>query len=370
MANVIDRTLHLTSPGTLVTSEEHILQLKVAHCPQRVPWSDPSQVDTAAWRVIRIPIEELESVCVFDPTISISPGAQELCLEQGVAVNFLRGHGRSLTRFTGVADRSAPVRRAQFRAADHPAKAAALAKTFVAGKLENSRNVLHRAIQETSDTSEKRRLAAAIEQLTHELHDLARLTSSALSTPGILHTLRGFEAAASDTYFGVFNSLLQPTQEGFGFTARIRRSPPDRVNCLLNYVYSLLLQDCAAAVTVAGLDADVGFLHPERPNRPALALDLMEEFRPWLADRLVIELIKGKMLSAEHFRPAQDGAVELSSDGRDVIVGAYRRRQDEPLAHPLLKCDFHIGQLPVAQARMLARFFRGEVDEYRSLIPV
>jgi len=370
MTNVIDRTLHLTSPGTLVTREKLGLQVKVAKDSVGASRVSLTPDDPAAWRFIQIPIEELESVCVFDPTISFSPGAQELCLERGVALNFLREHGRSLARFTGVADQSGGVRRAQLRAADNPANSADLARTFVAGRLENSRNQLHRAFQEAGDSGERRRLSAAIEQLTHQAHDLARMTPKVLASPGVLPALRGLETAASDTYFGVFNSLLKPTQEQFIFTARFRHSPPDRVNCLLNFVYNMVLQDCAAAVTAAGLDPEVGFLHTERPNRPALALDLMEEFRPWLADRLVINLVQEKKMLAEHFKQTKDGSVALSEAGGEVVTAAYHARQEDSLVHPDLVKEFQIGQLPVVQARLLARFFRGDIAEYRALVLV
>ena len=224
-------------------------------------------------------------------------------------------------------------------------------------------------MQETTDPDEQRQLQVGTEQLARHLSDLARLTPPAMVGSGIFHTLRGLEATATDTYFGLFNCLLKPAQKDFGFTARSRRSPTDRINCLLNFVYGMIRHDCVAALTATGLDPAVGFLHSERPNRPALALDLMEEFRPWLADRLVIDLVVRKQLGAEHFCSREDGAVELSDAGGEVLVSAYQRRKEETLHHPLLDREFQIGQLPVIQARLLGRLFQGEFVEYLSLIP-
>ena len=368
MADIVDQTLHLTSPGTSVTREGLALLVEVAEYPAGLPRPDRTRAAAIGWRRMSLPIDQLDSVCVFDPAITFSPGAQELCLDHGVAVNFLREYGRLLARFTGVADRSAAVRRTQFRAADTPGIAATIARSLVAGRLQNSRNLLLRAILDTSDSREQQRLRAGAEELARHLHDLARLSSASMSNSGIAHVLRGLETAATDTYFGIFDSLLKPSQPGFVFKGRIRRSPPDRVNSLLNFVYGMVLHDCTAAVSAMGLDPAVGFLHAERPNRPALALDLMEEFRPWLADQLVIELIRRKQLGAEHFCSGAEGAVELSDAGGEVVVTAYQRRKEETLHHPFFDRAFQIGQIPVVQARLLARFLQGEAPEYTPLI--
>ena len=179
MTEVIHNTLHLTIPGTFVTREELTLRVKIPDYPDTLPRADRIGDRATGWRQIVIPIELVESVCVFDPTITFSPGAQELCLERGVAVNFLREYGRLLARFTGVADLSATLRRIQLRAADNPPKAAAIARSFIAGKLQNFRNSLLRAMQEMTDPEEKRQLQVGTEQLARHLSDLARLTPPA-----------------------------------------------------------------------------------------------------------------------------------------------------------------------------------------------
>ncbi len=369
MADVIDRTLHLTRPGTFVAGASNGLVVNAPNLPAGPPGVEATSAGSSAGRVEAVPIEQLDSVCVFDPTITFSPGAQELCLERGVAVNFFREYGRLLARFTGVADRSAPVRRLQYRAADDPTVAANLARSFIAGKLQNYRQLLVRTAAGTANPQILPRLHAGCGQLARHLKDLDRLTPAAFASAGIFQTLRGVEVAATETYFSVFGGLLPVSVEGFSFLGRSRRSPRDRVNSLLNFVYGMVRQDCAAALSAMGLDPTVGFLHSERPNRPALALDLMEEFRPWLADQLVIDLIGRRQLGSPHFNTDSTGVVELSDFGAELVVAAYQKRKQETLRHPLFAREFQIGQLPVLQACTLVRYFQGELSKYTPLVP-
>jgi CRISPR-associated protein Cas1 len=167
----------------------------------------------------------------------------------------------------------------------------------------------------------------------------------------------------------VFALLLKQQREEFSFTTRSRRPPRDRINCLLSFLYALIRQDCLAALTVVGLDPFVGFLHAERPNRPALALDLMEEFRPWLADRLAVTLINRKQIGPEHFHQREGGAVEFTDAGRKLVIQSYQTRKQETLQHPLLDQQLRIGQLPFIQARILARHLRADVADYVPLVP-
>jgi CRISP-associated protein Cas1 len=169
---------------------------------------------------------------------------------------------------------------------------------------------------------------------------------------------------ASNIYFGVFSFVLKRQREEFLFTHRSRRPPRDRINCLLSFLYALVRHDCVAALTAAGLDPFVGFLHTDRPNRPSLALDLMEEFRPWLADRLAVTLINRQEIGPGEFRTCEGGAVEFTEAGRKAVIRAYQERKQDTLRHPLLDQNLRIAQLPFVQARLLARHLRGDIPEY------
>jgi CRISPR-associated protein Cas1 len=181
--------------------------------------------------------------------------------------------------------------------------------------------------------------------------------------------LRGAEGMGSVTYFGVFSLLLKQQREDFNFAARSRRPPRDRINCLLSFLYALVRHDCIAALTSVGLDPFVGFLHADRPNRPALALDLMEEFRSWLADRLAVTLVNRQQVGPDHFRVREGGAVEFTDAGRKLVITGYQQRKQERLTHPLLEQEFRLAQLPFVQARILARHLRGDIADYVPFVP-
>ena len=184
-----------------------------------------------------------------------------------------------------------------------------------------------------------------------------------------LDALRGSEGLAAQQYFSVFSFALKQQRKTFQFTKRSRRPPRDRINCLLSFLYALLRHDCVAALTAVGLDPFVGFLHTDRPNRPSLALDLMEEFRPWLADRLAITLINRQQISAGHFVEREGGVVEFTEAGRKLIIRAYQERKQDSLTHPLLEQNLRLAQMPFIQARILARHLREDLPEYLPLLP-
>jgi len=174
---------------------------------------------------------------------------------------------------------------------------------------------------------------------------------------------------ASNLYFMVFSLTLKQQRDTFAFSGRSRRPPRDRINCLLSFLYALVRNDCIAALTSAGLDPFVGFLHTDRPNRPSLALDLMEEFRPWLADRLAITLINRQQIGPDHFQEREGGAIEFTQAGRKTVIQAYQQRKQETLTHPVLEQNLRLAQLPFIQARILARHLRGDIPDYLPLIP-
>lgn len=361
MADAIPQnTLYLATPGTYVGRDHLALQVEVPQFPEELPPESRTRENAIGTRKLSVPIHHLESICVFGPSI-ISAPALDLCWEHGVAVNFLNEWGRLHARLTGVADTSVTLRRTQFRAADDPRRATEIARQFIAGKIQNARQSLLRAARECATDDERLTLTAATNALARQLRELPDQSD--------LDALRGAEGMAAATYFSVLTLALKQQRDTFAFTVRSRRPPRDPINCLLSFLYALVRHDCIAALTTAGLDPFVGFLHAERPNRPALALDLMEEFRPWLADRLALTLVNRQQLGPEDFREREGGAVEFTEAGRKRAIKAYQERKQESLHHPLLDQTLRVAQLPFVQARVLARHLRGDLAEYIPLVP-
>jgi CRISPR-associated protein Cas1 len=368
MADLIQNTLYLTTPATFVARDHLTLQVEVPVYPEELPREERTRERATDSRKVSLPIHHLESLCAFG-AIAITPPALALCWEHGVAVNYLSENGHLQARLTGVADTSVTLRRAQFRAADQPARCAAVSRQIVGGKVQNSRHSLLRATRENEDPAEQERLARVTDALARRLHELGRLGPDDFGADGALDALRGAEGSAAQEYFSVFTLFLKQQRDDFAFGNRTRRPPRDRINCLLSFLYALVRHDCVAALTATGLDPFVGFLHADRPNRPALALDLMEEFRPWLADRLAVTLINRQQIGPEHFRTREGGAVEFTEAGRKAVIGAYQQRKQERLQHPLLDQNLRLGQMPFVQARVLARYLRGDLADYVPLVP-
>ena len=360
MDAIQQNTLYLTTSGTYVARDHLTLQVEVPVYTEDVPPENRNRETASGTRKISIPIHHLESICIFGPS-TVSAPALDLCWEHGVAVNYLNEWGRLHARLTGVADTSVTLRRTQFRAADDSVKCTAISRQVIAGKLQNSRNSLLRAARETDSVEDRTRVEAVTDALARQIRDL----------PGIveLDSLRGAEGMAANLYFTVLSLAFKQQREEFAFKGRSRRPPRDRINCLLSFLYALVRNDCIAALTAAGLDPFVGFLHVDRPNRPSLALDLMEEFRPWLADRLAITLINRQQIGPADFKEREGGAVEFSDAGRKRVIKAYQDRKQESLNHPLLDQNLRIAQLPFIQARVLARHLRGDLADYVPLVP-
>ena len=360
MADIQQNTLYLMTRGSYLSRDHLTLLVEVPVYPPDLPAAERSRERAVDWRKLSIPIHHLESVCVFGAS-AVSPPALDLCWEHGVAVNFLSEFGHFQARLTGVADTSVTLRRTQFRAADDPAKCAGIARQIIAGKIQNSRGSLLRAARETDSENERTELEGVIDGLATQLHYL--------KDQGELDKVRGAEGLASQQYFSVFTLLLKQQRDSFSFTTRSRRPPRDRINCLLSFLYALVRHDCVAALTSIGLDPFVGFLHADRPNRPSLALDLMEEFRPWLADRIAITLVNRQQIGPESFVEREGGAVELTEAGRKLVISAYQQRKQENLSHPLLEQNLRLAQLPFVQARILARHLRGDLPDYIPFVP-
>jgi CRISPR-associated protein Cas1 len=370
MGDIIQNTLYLLTPGSYVARDHLTLQVEVPVYPPDLPAKERRRETVLETRKISLPIHHLESVCIFG-ACTVSAPALSLCWEHGVAVNYLTENGYLQARLTGVADTSVLMRRAQFRAADSMDKSADIARQIIAGKIQNSRNSLLRAARENESDAERQRLQAATDALARHL----RLLETTLHSDGEdrsrhpLDPIRGVEGTAADDYFSVFSLTLKQQREDFAFQGRSRRPPRDQINCLLSFLYALVRNDCLAALTAIGLDPFVGFLHTDRPNRPSLALDLMEEFRPWLADRLAITLINRQQIGAGDFQHREGGAVEFTDKGRKLVIQAYQERKKETFNHSLLGQQIRIGQVPFVQARILARHLRGDIPHYLPFIP-
>lgn len=341
-------TLYLTQNGAYV-SRDH-LNLKV---------------EVERETKLSVPIHHLESVCVFGQS-ALSPHALQLCWEHGVAVNYFSEHGYLLGRWEAVPNTSVTLRRAQYRAADDSAKAAAIARQIVAGKLQNARQSLLRSARENDHEDEAQRLRTCAEETGRLLGALQHCQNREAqgAEAQTVNSIRGYEGQAASLYFEAFSLHLRQQREDFTFTTRSKRPPRDAINCLLSYLYALLRHDCIAALTATGLDPFVGYLHVERPARPALALDLMEEFRTLLADRLAITLINRRQITAADFIERDGGVVEFTPAGRKAAITAWQTRKQETVRHPLLGQEFRVGQLMLAQARILARHLRGDLPEY------
>ncbi len=304
---------------------------------------------------IRVPIHTLESIVCFGPTTCSTP-LMALCCERNVHLAFFGKYGRFYARVEGPVHGNVLLRKEQFRRSEDPMCRADVARVFVLAKIANCRNVLLRAGREISDEE-------SVQKIQRAANDLAQIVAE-LKTRAELPTLRGLEGEAAQKYYSVFNRLIVAQKDDFIFSSRSRRPPLDNVNAMLSFVYVLLAHDVSSALQGVGLDPAVGFLHVDRPGRPSLALDLMEEFRPFLADRLVLTLINRQQVKYTGFEKTITGAVNMDDETRKTILQAYQKRKQEELTHPFLNESVPFGLLPHVQAMLLARHLRGDVDAY------
>lgn len=307
-----------------------------------------------------VPIHQLEAVAVFGG-VHVTAWAMSLCVEHGVSVHFLSESGRLLSRVDAPGSGNVLLRREQFRQADRPERCRDVAAAMVAGKVHNCRNLLLRSARESTDAAEVRQVRLAIDRLADALPNLG--------AAGDVDSVRGYEGDAARVYFEVFPYLVRADRVHFQPKGRSRRPPLDRMNALLSFLYSLLTADCCSALSVAGLDPSVGFLHVDRPGRPSLALDLMEEFRPWLVDRLALTLVNRQQVKADGFEVRDGGAVWMTEATRKVVLGAWQQKKKEEMVHPILEEKIAVGRVPFVQARILARHLRGDLETYLPCIP-
>lgn len=316
---------------------------------------DTVRVEVERETKLRAPLLRLGGIVVFGQ-VTITPFLIQRCAEDGRSLVWLDRSGRFKARVEGPTRGNVLLRRAQHLALSDATRRARISRQFVAAKIQNCRQALLRAARDATSESARAALSDAAAQLAGGLVRL-RATDD-------LDEIRGLEGEAARTYFGVFGQMLRPGEEAFAVSGRSRRPPRDRVNAVLSFLYGLLRGECAAALEGVGLDPQVGYLHGLRPGRPALALDLMEEFRPVLADRLAITLVNRRQLSAEHFDESLGGAVLLNEEGRRQVITAYQQRKEEEVQHRVLKQKVPLGLLPHVQARLLARHLRDDLREY------
>ena len=309
---------------------------------------------------LRVPMHHIGGVVLFG-NVMVSPFALHRCAEDGRSVVLMSEHGRFKARLEGAQSGNVLLRRAQHQLLDAPERMVDLMRMVVAGKLQNSRGVLLRGAREARSDEDATRLKQAAASLAASIRGLPDAKDG--------DAVRGIEGQAARVYFDAFSALIRCHREEFTMQGRNRRPPRDRINALLSFLYALLTNECASAVEAAGLDPQVGYLHALRPGRPALALDLMEEFRAPLADRLALTLINRQQIRPDGFELRPGGSVQMTEDTRKAVLTAWQSRKQDMVQHEVLGKRVPIALIPLVQARLLARFIRGEAREYTPHMP-
>jgi CRISPR-associated protein Cas1 len=334
----VGNTLYVTTPGAA---------LRLDH--------DTVRVEVEGRTTLRVPLLRLSGIVCFG-AIGVSPPLIERCADDGRSIVLLDRTGRFRARVEGRTKGNVLLRRVQHVVLSDPARPCQIARQIAAGKLQNCRHVLLRASRDASDIADRTVLVRAGESLTEGLVRLRNSTD--------LNVVRGIEGDAARTYFRAFGRMVRQDRAAFAPSGRTRRPPRDRINALLSFLYALLRSECESALEGVGLDPQVGYLHALRPGRPALALDLMEELRPVLADRLALTLINRRQLDAAGFRELPGGAVYLDDDTRKAVLGAWQERKQEAVEHRVMRQKVPLGVVPHIQARLLARHLRGDIEHY------
>lgn len=314
------------------------------------------RIDVEHEKKLQVPLHHIGSLVTFG-NVMVSPALMHRLADEGKSLVLLDDHGRFKARLEGPASGNILLRQTQHAKAGDAGATLELARNIVAGKLKNSRTVLMRGAREAYDPDETQTLGRAADNLAASLR-------AAKNAPN-LDTLRGVEGEAARGYFSALNLIVKPqAREHFNLNGRTRRPPLDRFNALLSFFYSMLMNDCRSALESAGLDPQLGFLHAVRPGRAALALDLQEELRSILADRLALTLINRGQVAPDDFDQREGGAVMLNDKGRRKVVIAWQERKQEEVTHPLTESKMPLALLPFIQARFMARALRGEMETY------
>ena len=331
-------TLYVTTHGAYLSKDGENIVIKVENQER-----------------FRIPVHNIEGIVCFG-FLGASPSLMSMCAERNIALSFLSENGYFLGRVSGRVSGNVLLRRKQYRLADDSIFSSEISRIFVAGKISNSKTVLQRALRDHPDVGNSIAMEAAIHKLSVKQKQALKCEDNSV--------LRGIEGEAACTYFSVFDHLIIAQKSDFYFNGRNRRPPMDNVNALLSFVYTLLMHEVRSALESVGIDPCVGFLHTDRPGRQSLALDMMEEFRPYLADRLVLTLINRKQIDAKGFVSREAGGIIMNDDTRKDLLTAWQKRKQEEIMHPFLQIMVPIGLLPYCQALLLARFIRGDIDSY------
>ncbi|WP_430598027.1 type I-C CRISPR-associated endonuclease Cas1c [Enterococcus sp. AZ177] len=303
----------------------------------------------------RVPLHNIEAI-VTSGYLGASPALMRKCAEKNIGITFLTTSGKFGSRVTGGTTGNVTLRKKQYRLSDSETESLAIARHFIIGKLYNQRWMLERMTRENPMRIDVERF----KQISGELKKYIE----AIRQVGDLESLRGIEGQAANRYFLLFDQMILQQKSDFGFYGRNRRPPLDNVNAMLSLAYTLLAQECAAALETVGLDPYVGFMHQDRPGRASLALDLMEELRGIYADRFVLTLINKKMVTEKHFVKKESGAVILTDDGRRIFFQKWQEKKQEQIQHPFLGEKINWGLVPYAQALLLSRFLRDDLDGY------
>lgn len=305
--------------------------------------------------VKRFPIHILEGIICFNYN-GVSPGVMKLCNENHISISFLTPYGQFCGRFTGKTNGNVYLRREQYRIADNEEKSLKIARNCIIGKLNNSRKILMRLIRDHKNKIDSEKVQLTVDELYDQIEKIKTIDSK--------DSLRGIEGEAARNYFGNFDDMILSQKNDFLFNSRNRRPPKDKVNAMLSFLYSLLSYEVQSALESVGLDSYVGFFHSDRPGRAGLALDMMEELRGYMVDRLVLTLINKKQIDSKGFEEKENESVLLNEKGRNIVIEAWQKRKQEEILHPYIDEKISIGLLPYVQSQLLARYIRGDIDEY------
>lgn len=335
-------TLYITSADTYIRKEQETFVVEKKN-------------EEGEWRkVFQAPVKSIENIVSFG-FHPITPQLMAECTEKNVGICFLSENGRFLARVYGAQKGNVLLRKAQYKLADSGEESLKIARNIVAAKAANSRYQLQRHLRNHPE-ADNTGVSSAIEIIGSRLKNV--------KTASTLNELRGYEGECANEYFGVLGELITAQRESFSFNGRSRRPPLDPVNALLSFTYAIIANDVRSALEAVGLDPQVGFLHRIRPGRPSLALDIMEEFRAYLGDRIVMNLINLKQVAIQDFEFRESGEVRMSDKARKELLTSYQKRKQEEITHPFLGERITIGLLPHIQAQLLARYIRGDIEEY------
>lgn len=309
--------------------------------------------------ILKMPIHLLNGVVCYG-AVTVTQPCMALCAENDVLISFLTEYGKFVARVTGPVSGNVLLRKTQYRYSEDSDKSSLIARRILTSKISNSRITLQRFCRDHGD-------AKGVERVKNQVDSLKGIIRL-LENSENLDTIRGREGEAARRYFSVFDNMILTNRDTFSFSERSRRPPMDPVNCLLSFIYTLLVHDVESACETVGLDPAVGFLHRDRPGRPGLALDLMEELRSFLADRLVLSLINRNQLKKNDFEISETGSVTLTKTARKVVLTAWQMKKKEIIIHPFIEEKIEIGLIPYVQALLLARFIRGDLNDYPAFL--